>query len=89
MRDLILIEGSWGELTVDAMTGIVLFYDPQGADLDDDNMGYIKIYRINLQEYRGYWHEEPKDGDILDYGYWTFDGIYEPPEVSWRVQINP
>jgi hypothetical protein len=72
----VYITGSCGQLVVDPTTGQVLRYI-RDRDADDEN-NYDDIARIDLDEHRrnGVY---PKNPDILDVGYWTRGGHYEPP----------
>jgi hypothetical protein len=71
--------------------------DPNGKvvhfDLSDNEEGKAleKIEKFDLHEWRCYWQwkgELPGGFDILDLGFWTKDGAYEPPEQDWREEIK-
>ncbi len=76
-----IVYGCGGELTVSASSGQVLEYDDMGYG---DNE-YAGIVFVNVDE----WHNSHPGTvldriDILDLGYWTESGEYEPPENDWR-----
>ncbi len=78
------VYGSHGVLVVAAMSGRVLAYEPDG---DTD---YADICFFNVDEWRrAYPGEVPTVIDILDIGYWTLDGAYEPPVEDWRKEWRP
>ena len=82
-RPTMQVFGNNGTLTVDVQTGIVLWLDVSVAD---DAEIYSVIQRFNVQEWRGFYGDDPTDvvEDILAIGFWTLDGIYEPPEDDYR-----
>lgn len=53
-----------------------------------DDIDYSDIVRFDLTEWVLF-HQTPMDGprcfDILDLGYWSKDGTYEPPVLNWRT----
>jgi hypothetical protein len=82
--------GNYGDLTCDANTGEVLTYhaedDAYGPD-DPEGQGYRDVERLDVKEWRDtYPGEELADGrhDLLDFGFWTKGGKYEPADESWR-----
>ena len=82
----ITIFSSHGELRVDPVTGVVDksasdYYQP--GDLEE---GIESILRIDLEEHALFWGGRPSDGDILDFGYWTDSGDYEPADMDWRME---
>jgi hypothetical protein len=82
MQDTFHVIGSHGELTVSAITGDVLEYEPDSASDE-----YADITRFNLDAIHN--DGKPVKGgdtfDICDCGYWTRAGIYEEPlPVNWR-----
>jgi len=96
MADTILVTGNWGEMTCDLATGEVLNYAP-GIDFDeadpDPNQGYLKIARIDIAEFNSFLasHGLPAQTgteDILNLGYWTIDGVYEPATDYRDIWIN-
>ena len=79
MNKSIEVTGNYGVLTVDRADGLVTDYEPNHGD------DYKIITRVNLDEWRQRYHAEPCGPiDILDLGYWTDQGHYEPPDESWR-----
>jgi len=91
--DFVVISGSWGELEVDPETGEVLYYYPRYYDADAlEGEDYNKIARLDVQEWRETYPNREMAGDtvhdILDWGYWTVDGVYEPPCESYRMDLK-
>lgn len=79
MNKSIEVTGTYGTLTVDRADGLVTDYEPAWED------DYKIITRVNLDEWRQRYHAEPCGPlDILDLGYWTDQGYYEPPDEDWR-----
>lgn len=86
---------SWGEITAEVDDGMVVkvnLYPNQGTD--EVGEGFItldQIARFDVGEWRRYYGpEELKNGysiDILDLGFWTKDGHYEPPDEEWRQEF--
>jgi hypothetical protein len=74
------ITGSHGTLVVYADSGRI---DVANCTYDTD--AYREIIRIDVGESQAH-YEKPVSAceDILDFGYWTDTGFYEPPAVSWR-----
>jgi hypothetical protein len=76
-----IVYGCGGELTVSASSGHVLEYDDMGYG---DNE-YAAIVFVNVDEWRNsHPGDVPDRIDILDLGYWTDTGEYEPPKNDWR-----
>jgi hypothetical protein len=81
-----IIEGSWGRLHVDTETGDVLRLS--GAPKDAESEGYHDIARFDLEEWKRFYNQDTCRGaDILDVGYWTKEGIYEPAAAKHRDEI--
>jgi hypothetical protein len=71
---------------VRAETGDVLRITDEPKDAESE--GYHHIARFDLEEWKRFYKQETCRGaDILDVGYWTKDGIYEPPALEHRDQI--
>lgn len=88
------VYGSWGPFQVNARTGVVVTPVHERLCIDETEGGtydgYARIARVNLAEFEAYWGEDPASHssiDILDLGYWTLDGTYEPPDLRWRLGI--
>lgn len=63
--------------------GYVCFRRDTGEITDREGYGYIKS--IDAEELRSYYGEEMPDTlDILAVGYYTYDGLYEPPVSDFR-----
>jgi hypothetical protein len=73
------VNSSHGTLVIDADGNVV-----KGSVYDDDELK--NIVRFDLEEYRKQYPDEPEPSsyDILDLGYWTDQGKYEPPDEDWR-----
>lgn len=74
-----------GELKCDRNGVVVECACYQGGD------EYIhRITKIDLDEYKATYGSIPiyNEFDILDIGYWTADGIYEPPCQDHRDNIK-
>lgn len=82
MTGTITLHGSHGTAEFDAVTGEFISTQPDyGGD------GYPDIARLHIVEWRAaYPGEDPltSDWDVLDWGYWTRAGQYEPPANDWR-----
>jgi hypothetical protein len=85
------VQGNHGLLSVDCLTGLVLYYHqyPNSGDT------YEHITQFDVTEYLGTYPTENLEGrgvDILDIGYWyqVSDDIrlYEPPEADWRAEYR-
>lgn len=84
-RESMIVIGSWGTLVVDGSTGCILEYEPELDYPEDD---YWHIQRFDLEEYRRHYPSNPTGTiDILDIGYWTVSGDYEPPEPDYRKEV--
>jgi hypothetical protein len=88
----IFVNSSYGNLTVNVGTGKVV-----GADIFPDNepdeFDHIKLADIDRFDMKEWIKSRPgailQDGDrvdILDLGFWTKEGQYEPPEYGWREE---
>jgi hypothetical protein len=75
-----MVFSSNGELVIDAEGKVIV------AESKYYNDNLKNIVRFDLEEYRKYYQGEPAPSsyDILDLGYWTDTGQYEPPEMDWR-----
>lgn len=86
--EMAVAQGSHGYIVFDPDTGLV---EPDWSTYwpDEDGHSYEDILVIDVKEWRKtYPNDDIKGGtDILDLGYWLFDGAYEPPEHSWRKEI--
>lgn len=72
--------GNAGSLTVNAIDGTVISYEPQ------EDGRYRDIQRFDVAEWRRTYVGESITGtsvDILDIGFWQ-DGEYFEPEEDWR-----
>lgn len=78
------VHSSNGELVIDESGSVIV----DESTYDNDNLK--GIVRFNVKEYKKHYPDEPEPGtyDILDLGYWTSDGEYEPPCTDWREQIR-
>ena len=85
----VLVRSSHGIFFFNPTTGEV-----KATDIDlTDEFGDLPV-RVNVDELRSQPVPEIlkhhlRDGllpeyDVLDVGYWTEDGSYEPPEENWR-----
>jgi hypothetical protein len=84
--NICIIEGSWGRVHVDAETGDVLRISDEPKDGHSE--GYRCIGRFDLEEWTRFYKKETCRGaDILDVGYWTKNGIYQPPAPDHRDKI--
>lgn len=83
----IYITGSHGRLVVETDTGRV---DEMLSTYETDE--YKNIDAVDIEEWLArYPFEQLTDGasyDILDFGYWTDMGDYEPPCEDWRRDIK-
>ena len=80
MNKSVEVFGNHGTLIVDTADGSIADYDPNPRSDE-----YKNIVRVNLDEWRTHYYAEPFGRiDILDVGYWTDDGKYEPPDAEWR-----
>ena len=80
------VGGSHGELHVIISSGRVAErFNNAGCD------DYDTIERFDVKEYRRYYGRTPEEGeyvDILDIGFWTKEGKYEPAEEEHREDFN-
>ena len=88
MTDIFMVRGSHGELDVFASSGEVITYRSETDTCGGPCEGsYAEIARLDVDEWRAaYPGEDVTSGthDILDFGYWSRDGVYEPPAYDWR-----
>lgn len=91
MKNIIIVRSSHGLLTVDDITGRVVWRE---IDTDDQEAGdHLKsIDKFDLDEYTAHYKtgEIPSRLDILDLGYWyAKDGgiEYEEPAHDWRIEV--
>lgn len=73
------VTGGYGSLLVCASTGDTLKRTPATCYLDVD--------RFDVEEWRVFYGEdiEGRSIDVLDIGSWDKGGMYEPPEMDWRL----
>lgn len=79
----------------------IFFFHPTTGEVKASDIDLTKEFgdppvRVNVDELRSQPVPELlkhhlKDGllpeyDVLDVGYWTEDGSYEPPEEDWRIE---
>jgi hypothetical protein len=76
-RNIIEISGSHGDLIVDIVTGEII-----ERQTDEGEEGYPMIVRFNPATLKG------ECMDILECGYWTADGSYEPPEPDFVAHVE-
>lgn len=104
MTNVLTFSGSYGELEVDATTGEVIRYEPDGDGrwLNRQEMaaqhaagedGYYDIVRFDLDEWRTYCakhHPEHKleGDDILMIGFWSITGEKFEADEDWRAQMR-
>lgn len=78
-----IVRGSHGELEVDGTSGLVVARAKPDA--------YRAIVRFHLEEWcRTHGQTTPVAAgtiDILDLGYWTGAGQYEPPAFDFRQSL--
>src|SRR5262245_58665451 len=82
----IRIRSSNGMLLANLEDGTVIH-----CAMDEDGEGIDQIRRFNLIEQMQYRNQrlyETESYDILDFGYWTKDGKYEPPADDWREMMK-
>lgn len=84
----VTVNGNWGELICDPVTGNVLAYN-RGGDYEKEGDGYDNITRLDVDEWR---HTYPEGDitaghDILDFGSWDKDDVYVGPEEDWRFNL--
>lgn len=82
---LVAVEGSHGNVTAfeDGTVHSVNLDDP----LDPESGGYAAIARFDFDEWLRYYKQAslPQSIDILDVGFYTKDGVYEPADFDWRT----
>ena len=91
--DTITVRGSYGELTVDRLSGAVLAYADPSYDLGNEGPEgegeYSDIVRFDLNELRMFYGAaEVSPGsswDIVLVGFWTREGTYVEAEADARA----
>jgi hypothetical protein len=91
--DMGIVHSSHGTLEIDdtgKVTGIIADGKTGAIILPNEGLSFLfTIERFNLKEYGEHYSESGHtEFDILDLGYWTTDGTYEPPVEQWRKQIE-
>ncbi len=78
------VAGSHGSIRVDPKTGNVIRAD--SCDCEECRVygDYTTIDCFDLDEFRAVYGDNQGCADILDIGYWSLGGIYEPPVISHR-----
>jgi len=66
-----IVSGSYGDLTVDKTTGVVLDYDTRGEE-----PLYANIEEFDVTEYIQHYGKLYDNVDIIHIQYWTKDGVY-------------
>lgn len=85
------IFGNCGHLLVELEHGLIvdrLDYEPDGVPGTAESYDFIA--KFDVAEFARTYTDETIAGthvDILDIGYWTVDGQYEPAEPSVRADI--
>lgn len=84
--------GNGGELTVDAMTGDVVGYDPTAGDTiaEGETAAYADISRFDVREFQRAYPAEQIAGqrvDICDIGFWADGKAYEAAVPEVRKEI--
>lgn len=86
------VTGTHGEITVNAETGETIRQVTTCACENCEGRGYANIVKFDIEEWkRAYPGETPMTAgqiDILDLGYWTKGGAYEPPATDWRNEFR-
>lgn len=80
--------GNHGTLSVCTATGDVLSLDVTGADNPKE---YATIVRFDVAEYRTAYPAVALDSgrvDVVDIGFWSADGSYDPPEADHRELVR-
>lgn len=78
-----IVTGSYGELLVDSISGVVLqHYNEPGEVVE-----YADIELFDVSEFRST-YGEVHDTDILLIGYWDNVGVYTPPDEDFRQAIK-
>ena len=88
-----IVHSSHGTLEIDdtgKVTGIIADGKTGAIILPNEGLSFLfTIERFDLSEYaKHYDKEDDEEFDILDLGYWTTVGTYEPPVEEWRKQIE-
>lgn len=88
----ITVWGNYGELDIHRETGEVLSYQPA----DDTTPDYADIVRFDVAEYQAWlasttvttatW-DQIESIDVVDIGFWSKDGSYEPPVAEHRDEL--
>jgi hypothetical protein len=88
-RDYFTANGCWGTLFCDITTGNVIHYK-RGSRWKKPGDGYDHIVRLDVDEWRKYYPGEDiaLDHDVLDFGSWDADWVYEGPETDWREEFR-
>jgi hypothetical protein len=77
--EMVTINSSNGTLKLDVGGNVI----PSLSDYKNDDL--VGITKFDFTEYRKWYPNEELDTiDILDIGYWTKNGQYEPPCYAWR-----
>jgi hypothetical protein len=84
MRKTFIVVSSEGALTVHRDTGAVI------GRVTESGAGIADIVRFDLSEWHTTYKGEqlPESVDILDLGFWTVSGRYEPPVEDWREEFR-
>lgn len=75
-----IVSGSYGDLTVDKTTGVVLDYNPRSEEAF-----YANIEKFDIKEYIKYYGELHDNVDILDIQCWSNDGTYHEVHPAHRA----
>lgn len=77
------LRSACGDISFNPNTGKV---DPSSVEDFDPDFG-SKPVRVDVVEWRMFYCEalvDDTDHDVLDFGFWSEDGTYEPPSYEWR-----
>lgn len=75
----IIISGSHGNITINEF----------GRIISCDEGEYKSIKEFDAFEWINHYNKPfPSNLDILDMGYWLYDGTYEPPCYDWRNEFR-
>lgn len=80
------VYGSHGHIEINLETGdVISIYHYSGSEGD-----YSDIVKFDTQEFKQAWPERSgaETFDILDIGYWTASGYYEPADTFHREEIR-
>ncbi len=83
MSKTFTISGSYGTFTINDAGQVLSLIDRP----EEDDSNYAEIERFDVAEYIEY-NGCLDDTDILLIGYWTRDGVYEPPVHEHRKHIE-